>query len=436
MHEIRKAEITSPITTLGEDAARIIPVAGIIGLAAMGGSFLLAAGNIDRWFHAYLFNFCFFCSIVLGAIFFVLVQHLARAGWSVTVRRVAEILGACIFLMLIFFLPILVTVLLGFDGLYTWNSSADSATQSASIGDGVTGMEWAANDKRIYDIKSTYLRPGWFGLRSVVFFTVWIVIAFSLYRWSTKQDETGDPSLTSKMQSRSAPMMLLFVAALIFASFDWEMSLAPMWFSTMFPVYFFAGSVLGGFALIMLVCLLLQRSGRITDEITVEHYHDLAKLCFAFIIFWGYIAFCQFMLIWYANFPEETFWYRLRSDNGWLAMSMILLFGHLFIPFLGMMARTVRRSKKFLLFASIYLLVLHWIDHFWLVMPQLNARLENGVMAQQGDTIVNFPGLVEIVILIGMIGIFVASFCLIAGNRSLVAINDPRLHEALNYDNP
>jgi hypothetical protein len=234
--------------------------------------------------------------------------------------------------------------------------------------------------------------------------------------------------------------MLAFVLCLAFASFDFEMSLAPMWFSTMFPVYFFAGSVMSSLAMITLICLLLQRSGRVTDEITVEHYHDLAKLTFAFIFFWGYIGFSQFMLIWYANFPEETFWFQFRSESGWLSVSMILLFGHLFIPFLGMMARTVRRSKTFLMFSSIYLLIMHWVDHYWIVMPQYGASVFHGYLRDGKDIETSFvnvlPGLTEILLLVGMGAIFIASFCLVAGNRSLVPLKDPRLHEALNYDNP
>ena len=279
-----------------------------------------------------------------------------------------------------------------------------------------------------------------FCIRAVFYFAVWSFIAFRLYRWSTKQDETGDKQLSLKAQAFCAPLMLAFVLCLAFAAFDFEMSLAPMWFSTMFPVYFFAGSVMSSLALITLVCLLLQRSGRCTDEITVEHYHDLAKLTFAFIFFWGYIGFSQFMLIWYANFPEETFWFQFRSESGWLSVSMILLFGHLFIPFLGMMARTVRRSKTFLMFSSVYLLVMHWVDHYWIVMPQYGASVFHGYLRDGKDIETNMvnvlPGLTEILLLVGMGAIFLASFCLVAGNRSLVPLKDPRLHEALNYDNP
>ena len=437
MAHIRKAEVTSPITTLGgESTSRLLPVLGMVGLACIAGAFFLAGANMPRFTHAYLVNFCFFCTITLGCIFFVMIQHLTKAGWSVTVRRVAEIVGCGIFTMFLLFLPILITTFMGFDWLYPW-------TQAAADG-GVP--EWAFGDSRIYDIKRVFLNKNWFALRGIIYFAIWSFIAFRLYRWSIQQDETGDKNLSLKAQAFSAPMMLLFILSLAFASFDWEMSLAPIWFSTMFPVYFFAGCVLSSFAVIALICLLLQRSGRITDEVTVEHYHDLGKFMFAFIFFWGYIAFSQFMLIWYANFPEETFWFQFRSESGWLTVSMILLFGHLFIPFLAIMARTVRRSKPFLLVATIYLLIMHWVDHYWIVMPQLGAKFYNGELATtlgKGDLqlvteaqINVFPGLTEMLLLVGMGAIFVASFCLISGNRSLVPLKDPRLHEALNYDNP
>lgn len=436
MAHIRKAEITSPITTLGgESTSRLLPVLGIVGIGCLVGAFFLAGADMARYMHAYLVNFCYFCTITLGCIFFVMIQHLTKAGWSVTVRRVAEVVGCGIFTMFLLFLPILITTFLGNSSLYPWVVAGESGATP----------EWAFGDSRIYDIKALFLNSNWFALRALIYFAIWSFIAFRLYAWSVKQDETGDKQISLKAQSFCAPMMLLFVLSLAFAAFDWEMSLAPIWFSTMFPVYFFAGSVLSSFAMIALISLLLQRSGRVTDEITVEHYHDLAKFMFAFIFFWGYIGFSQFMLIWYANFPEETFWFQFRSESGWLSVSMILLFGHLFIPFLGMMARTVRRSKTFLTFATIYLLVMHWIDHYWIVMPQLGAKFMHGDLARQvGDETalasvaeVNvLPGLTELLLLAGMGAIFVASFCLFAGNRSLVPLKDPRLHEALNYDNP
>jgi hypothetical protein len=192
----------------------------------------------------------------------------------------------------------------------------------------------------------------------------------------------------------------------------------------MFPVYFFAGAVLSALSTILLTAFWLQHTGRVTDEITTDHYHDLGKLMFGFVVFWGYIAFSQFMLIWYANIPEETFWYDLRINKpGWMGWSIILLVGHLFIPFFAIMGRTARRNKLFMAGAAVFLLAMHWVDHYWLIMPQFMP--ENATFT--------FNPLVDLTCTVGMIALFIAMFCLIARDRPLVPLKDPRLGEALNH---
>jgi hypothetical protein len=154
---------------------------------------------------------------------------------------------------------------------------------------------------------------------------------------------------------------------------------------------------------------------------------------FGFVVFWGYIAFSQFMLIWYANIPEETFWYDIRiNKSGWKTLSYVLLVGHLFIPFLAMMGRTVRRNKTFLFGATIYLLVMHWFDHFWLVMPHYNHAPGGHVL---GLTTTGFFSVIgDIACTVGMVGACIAIFCLVARSRPLVPLQDPRLGEALNHE--
>lgn len=412
MHERRPAKITSPVTTLKDDYARVMSIAAVVGVVGVGAGFLLSGMSYKTFAHAYLTNFCFLISLALGCLFFVTVQHLAKAGWSVTVRRVAEIFAMCAFPLVILFLPILIPVLMGNDALYEWNAAGWTDHGHGPI----ESME---------TLKKSYLNPSFFGIRVVAYFLIWGLIGWNFFSKSLKQDESGDPKLTLKMQRSSTWMMILFAASIVFASFDFEMSLAPLWFSTMFPVYFFAGGVMSGLAAIILTCLLIQNSGRCTDEITVDHYHDLAKLMFSFVFFWGYIGFSQFMLIWYANIPEETVWFEWRFNSGWAWVSVILLFGHLLFPFLGLMARTVRRSKKFLFYASIYMLCMHWLDHYWLVMPQY----------MDDHSFAAIP-LVQIPVAIGMIGLFVALFCFIARDKSLIPLKDPRLGESLNFKNP
>ena len=418
MHESRPAKITSPVISLSDSYIKLVPLGLIVGVIGIGMAlfFGMGAGGYRRFGYSYLTSFGFLLSLSLGCLFFVIVQHLTKAAWSVPVRRIAEIFAMCTFPLVILFLPILLPVLVGSSEIYPWNASG-----------------WA-NDDGMQQLKDAFLSPGFFGMRWVAYFVIWGVLGWNFLGKSLKQDQSGDASLTRKMQRSSTWMMIVFAATLVFASFDLEMSLSPLWFSTMFPVYFFAGGVMGGLAAITLTSLLLQRSGRVTDEISVEQYHDLAKLMFAFIFFWGYIAFSQFMLIWYANIPEETFWFRFRMwDPIWGKCTWLLLFGPLIIPFLGLMARTVRRNKSYLLFASIYVLAIHWYDHFWVVMPQYQFDVLGNQLS--GRTGFPFSVWIDIPCAIGMIGLYVSLFCLIAGDRPLVPKRDPRLGEALNHKN-
>ena len=422
MHETRPAKITSDVVTLNDGHLKAMPLLLIVGAIGLGVSLLLSGFNFERFSFIYLVNFCFLLSISLGCMFFVIISHLTRAGWNVTVRRLAEMFAMCALPLGILFLVILAPVMLGYDFVYPWNQtgwSAHSAEQAAMIG---TLDELAKPP--IEQLKADYLSPFYFSIRAIAYFLIWGAMGWFFLKTSLKQDETGDVSLTKQMQARSAPLLILFAVTIVFSSFDFEMSLSPLWFSTMFPVYFFAGAFMSGLITITLTAMWLQKSGRVTDEITTEHYHDLGKLTHGFVVFWGYIAFSQFLLIWYANIPEETFWYDYRiNTTGWGIWSLILVAGHLFIPFLAIMGRTARRNRTFLASAGIFLLVMHWFDHYWLIMPEMDQYAH-------GFT---FNPLIDIPCAVGMIAIFIAIFCFIAKNNPLVPLKDPRLGEALNH---
>ena len=426
MHETRPAKITSPIVDLGGAHVKLMPLALIAGAIGIGVAFA-ANGGIQRFSHIYLVNFAFVLTMCIGCLFFVTISHLTRAGWNVTIRRIAELYAQCLPVLFVLFLPILIPLLFSENSLYVWNQVGWSIGASDSLVAELS--EPNATLPPLEKLKAAYLNKGFFALRWVIYFCIWGTMATFFLRTSLKQDTTGNKKLTSWMQAFSAPAMILFAVSIVFSSLDLLMSLEPLWFSTMFPVYFFAGSVLSALALITLTSLYLQRSGRITDEVTTEHYHDMGKLMFGFVVFWGYIAFSQFMLIWYANIPEETFWYEYRMDlqNGWGILSIILLVGHLFVPFLFMMGRTMRRNKKLMFIATIYLLVMHWIDLYWLVMPQYSragGEITFGFMSILGD----------LACTVGIIGLFLGIFFLVTGDKPLVTLQDPRLGEALNHE--
>jgi hypothetical protein len=286
--------------------------------------------------------------------------------------------------------------------------------------------EWAkphaGGEDEILRHKAPYLNVAFFAVRAAGYFLVWWLIARFFFDRSAEQDGSGDPHLTVRMERASGPAILVLGLTVTFASFDWLMSLDPHWTSTIYGVYYYSGAVVGAVALWILVAMALQASGRLTSVVTVEHYHDLGKLLFASVVFWGYIAFSQYLLIWYANIPEETTWYRDRQTGTWLYVSVALVVGHLLIPFFGLLSREAKRCKPVLAFWAVWMLVFHWIDVSWLVMPGME---HTGLPC----------GPIDVCLLVSLGCLYLAGVVRLATARPLVPLKDPRLTESLGFEN-
>lgn len=392
------------------------PLASLSLPLCVGGFVALLAGTalglvaVDQRFgmSAYLTAFMYCLTIAIGCLFFVLIQHLCRAGWSVVVRRVAELMMIMVIPLAILFLPLLAAAIGG--DLYAWNADGYAAEHGV--------------DDQVWEQKRRWLNPTWFTIRSVIYLAIWCGLAIWYFRRSREQDETGEITLTERMQAWSGPAIILFAFCTTFAAFDWVMSLAPMWFSTMFGVYIFTGSILAAHCAITAATYLLQKRGAMRDEVTFEHYHDLGKLIFGFICFWGYIAFSQYMLIWYANIPEETIWFYNRETPPWGVLSMILLFLHWGLPFFATMSLHVRRRPGAMFFWAVYILVFHYIDLFWVVMPEAGAGL-GGVAGVAASLLCVF----------GMVALMIGLVLRVAGGLRVVPVRDPRLGESLAFEN-
>lgn len=404
-HNEHAIELESP-GTLNDAAGSIANTAMIAGVAGMGiaGIVAMSSDNWTRFFFSYLHNFCFVLSITLGALFFVLIQHLTRSGWSVVVRRLAEIMTTGFIPVAVLFSPVLLLVLGGSDALFLWNNP-----------------ETAAADPLIKG-KMIYLNSTWFFVRAFAYFAFWILCSRFYLKVSTDQDQSGDPALTLKMERWSALSIILFALTLSFAAIDWIMSLDPHWFSTIIGVYYFANSVVAFFASLAIFIYYLNSKGILAKSINAEHRHDVGKLLYGFNCFWAYIAFSQYLLYWYANIPEETIWFARRQENGWEIVSMILIIGHFVIPFLGLMSRTVKRNSKQLFLWSIYLLAMCWIDLYWLIIPEVSPTSPA-------------LSLIDIGCFVGMVGFFVFGVFKVSGTQYLVAKQDPRMPESLAFHN-
>lgn len=363
------------------------------------------ADGYKAFMHSYLANYMYCLTICLGALFFVMVQHLVRSGWSAAVRRIAELYAATIPFWAFLFLPILITLIGKSSALYSWNVSATSA-----------GLNPVVREKL------GYLNSEFFTLRTLVYFAVFIIASRLYFGMSRKQDETGDTQITLKLQRWAGPFIMLFSLALNFAAFDWMMSTDPTWFSTIYGVYIFAAGMLSFFATMILTCYLLQQRGRMEKIVSVEHYHDMAKFQFGFIVFWAYIAFSQFMLIWYGNIPEETAWYLERMNHGWQYLGLMLIGLHFVVPFLGTISRHVRRRPALMACWAGFILFVHWLDMTFLIMPNVGHPSVSLILA-------------HVLCWIGMVLVFLSLFLWRVGETPVVAIKDPWLPDSLAYQN-
>ncbi len=392
---------------LGDLGPRIVKLAGGVGVVFLALTVVLGLAQGDamrKFFHSYLVSLTYFLSIALGALFFVLIQHLTRSRWSVVVRRIAEVLTMTFpVLGVLFVIGLLAPMIAGNDSLYLWTTEA------------------AKHDHLIHD-KMPWLNAPFFAVRIVVYFVAWTLLARYFFRKSLEQDEKNDPEISERLRVVSAPGLIIYAFATGFAAFDLLMSLDPHWFSTIFGVYYFAGCAVSIMAVLALVSLFLQSRGRLEHSITVEHYHDIGKLLFAFIFFWGYIAFSQFMLIWYGDLPEETIWYKHRMFTSWKWLSLLLLFGHFCFPFVSLLTRETKRRVQILAGLAIWMLVMHFFDLYWLVMPEYD---KSGFVF----------GLIDVTAMLGVGGIFVAAAARVGIGVSLVPTGDPRLGDSLGFEN-
>lgn len=355
--------------------------------------------NRQQFHFSYLVGFAYFSSLSLGALFYVMVQHLTGSAWSVTVRRLMENIMRTVPVALLLVIP----VFLGTHQLYEWTHSG------------------AAQD-HLLSKKLGFLNDQWFVIRGLIAIGLWSILALRLYSLSRRQDGDGSLAYTKSAEKWSAPGMVVLFLTASMAAFDWIMSLDPHWWSTMFGVYFLSGGALSFIAALIAICLALRSAGYLTNSIREEHYHDLGKWLFALTVFWAYIAFSQYMLIWYGNLPEETVWFQRRLAGSWSLWRPFLIFGHFFVPFFVLMPRSSKRNLKLLGFFAGWMLFMHYCDLYWQVMPVLHG---------QGFT----PNWMDPVAWVAIGSAYALVFWSGLKQKPLVPVGDPRLEQCLAFHN-
>jgi hypothetical protein len=389
--------------TAGFDLSRWRNVPAILMIA--GGALALIGFFVSReqFAFSWLLAFMFFLSLCLGALFLVMVHHLFDAGWSVPIRRFCEHISTMLFpWMAILFIPIALLA----KTLYQWmreNPAADHALRSKL---------------------PLFTMPMFYVVAAFCFLSWWL-LSNRLRYWSLEQDKTGAALPTYRMRFYSGFGIFLFAITLTLAAIMWMKALQHEWFSTMYGVYYFAGSVWMTLGTAYVITMIMDRLGVLTEVLHEHQYYFLGSLLFAFTVFYAYIHFSQYFIIWNANMPEETFWYVVRERGSWFWVGMVIIFGHFFVPFLALLRIDVKNIFPYMLPICAWTWLMHWVDLSFNIMPVLHPD--------------GFP-LKWIWLSLGcwafMAGLLATVFLKKYAQHPPFPIKDPRLIEAMGYYHP
>ena len=384
------------------ESNRFAGLSALLGLIALVALVLCVVGATfapAQFSFSWLFAFGFYFTLCAGCFFRVIVHYATDAEWTVVVRRQLENIAVLFAVLAVFFVPILLLR----HHLYEWTNIPP-------------GKE------AILDSERAYLNLSFFVVRAVVFLGFFIIASQLLRRFSVLQDKDGNPKFTIWLREVSFASLPMFALCLTFGAFDWLMSLNYRWFSTMFGVYIFAGTAGSSMSLLVLVITALRNAGYLKGVVTAEHYHIMGKWMLAFCVFWAYIGFGQYMLIWYANMPEETQYFLIRNTESWWWLSMLLVIGRFFGPFAILLLRSIKKHPHQLCYVAGWIVFMQLLDIYLVVLPALHGT---GIRLSFWD----FVPLIGIGATLGFI------YLRIVAKSSLFPVRDPRLVESLRLVN-
>ena len=367
-------------------------IVGIVFLVALVAS---AFFNSRQFFQSYLIGWTFCTGISVGSLALLMLQHMTGGGWGLVIRRVLEAATRLLPIMALLFLP----VILGSHSIYHEWLDHEEVAQHPAV-----------------QFKTGYLNLPFFTVRAVVYFAVWVTLAYLLNKWSLAQDRTADNRYTKQMRVLSGPGMVLLIFTVSFASIDWYMSLEPEWFSTIYGFIYVAAWSLSALAFVIAAMANLSGDEPMRRIVAPLHFHDLGKLLLALVMLWAYFAFSQFLIIWSGNLPEEIVWYGRRIYGGWGALIITIGILHFAAPFLFLLSRDLKRNPRRLVLVAVLIIVMRMVDLLWMLGPAFGHRRWI---------------LVDVIALLGFGGLWLALFTWQLSKRPLIPINDPQFESTL-----
>jgi hypothetical protein len=381
----------TPSETFRPQMDRIQRNSLVIGVIALAVSLLGLFQNATHFWQSYLFAYIFWAGLGIGSLGIFFLHNVVGGNWGVAIRRFIEAGLQTLPLIALFVIPVLFAV----NTLYSW-----------------TNPEVRAHDFAVGH-KAAYMNVPFFIIRTVLYFLIWLFFGYRILRMANEHDRTGNPALFKKIKGASAPALLLFVLSTTYAFIDWIMSLEPTWYSTIYGWMFTVGQVLLTFAFMIALLVLLSKREPFSSFIKPAHYHDLGNLMLAFTMLWAYMSFAQLLIIWSENLPDEIPWYVRRFSGGWGYVAWFISIFHFCIPFFLLLMRFMKKNPNYLRTLAVWMIIVRVVDVFWIVEPAFRQR---GLEVYWTD----------IVILIGLGGIWLAYFIRHLKARPLLVPADPR----------
>lgn len=354
----------------------------------------------DSFLHSYLVAFLFVLGLSLGSLGLLMLQHLTGGNWGIVIRRPLESATRSLPLVLILFAPIF----FGMKYLYAaWLNAPASGEGSLS------------------KFQQSWLTPGGFKLRALIYFAVWLILMFIFNRWSREQDANReDRSLRRRFKMFAGPGIILYIFAMSFAAIDWVMSISPHWASTIYGFLFVAGQLISSMSLMIAVIVLLAQAEPLKSAIHERHLHDLGKLLLAFVMLWAYFSFSQLLITWSGNLPEEISFYRSRMYGQWGIVSVLILIFHFFVPFFLLLSRDLKRKASALPKVAIWLILMRLVDLYWTTRPEFTSSA--------------IPSVWDLAAVMALGGLWFGVFAWQLKQMPLLPLGDPKLQEAIQSD--
>lgn len=363
-----------------------------LALLAIVISIIGASSDVDRFFQIYLVGFLFLLQIALGCLGLVLLLNIVGGRWGFALWRIAAAGARTLPLLGLMFIPLL----FGLDRVYAWTAE---------------GIELEGG-------KAFYLQTGFFIIRAVIYFVIWIVLSYLLTQWSYEHDKSGNQELVNRSVPVSVIGMILYFFTCTFAAFDWAMSLDPDWFSTIFGWLFMSQQVLAGMGFLILALSFFWDREPLKAVVNERAFGDIGALLLVALMVWIYLSFIQYVVIWSGNLPKKGLWYVQRTSGGWEGYILFVTLFHI-LPLILLLIPGLKRIRSVILTIAALLLILRFVDLYWVVMPSFLPEFN----LQWWD----------FVLPVGLGALWVLFFEWLLSQHALLPTNHPELEKTMTY---